>query len=348
MTTREIPREALRFRAQSKLRISFEKDEEGEPIKDQAHARFRILGATGKRIAQHGWFSNVYVDLASLEIPERAPVLLDHNPGQRVGMADKIELSDEGLSFEGAFLKRGKFAKEVLEDAEDGFAWGASISFMPEEIVEVQEGAETEVNGEMVAGPATIMRGGFLDEVSFTAQPADRHTAAAAMNKSADRVSVRFSVLEPVEGGEMTDTKTERMTLEGLQKEHPEVFRQAFEAGVAHERDRAGKILAKTKPHTIAMAAEKVASGASYAEALEAFLEAKDPADGKADRLAQFGKSDGIVGPADEPQTVAFANDEQRWRAEFSASPQLQAEFGDVEFFVTFKSKVEQQHKGVI
>lgn len=345
--TRDIPREALRFRAQSKVRISFEKDEEGEPMKDQAHARFRILGATGKRIAQHGWFSNVYVDLASLEIPDRAPVLLDHNPSQRVGMADKIELGDDGLSFEGAFLKRGRFAKEVLEDAEDGFAWGASISFMPEEIVEVQEGAEAEVNGEMVAGPATIMRGGFLDEVSFTAQPADRHTTAAAMNKSADRVSVRFSVLEPVEGGEMTDTKTERMTLEGLQKEHPEVFRQAFEAGVAHERDRAGKILAKTKPHTIEMAAEKVRTGASYAEALEAFLDAKAP-EGKADRLAQFGKTDGAVGPAEEPQVVQFASDEQKWRAEFDASPQLQAEFGDVEFFVTFKSKVEKQHKGVI
>ena len=93
-TTRDIPREALRFRSQSKVRISFEKDEDGEPMEGQAHARFRILGATGKRIAHHGWFSNVYVDLASLEIPQQAPVLLDHNPSQRVGMADMRRLAD--------------------------------------------------------------------------------------------------------------------------------------------------------------------------------------------------------------------------------------------------------------
>jgi hypothetical protein len=193
---------------------------------DDGRSTFRLNFATGKRIASHWMFKNLYVDLEGIEVDsERQPVLLDHQ--HRVGASTSIELTDEGFIAEGVFLKN-RHATELVDDAKSGFPFRCSCEIPPDSIEFVEDGALAQVNGEEVTGPATIWRQSRLNEITITATPADRHTRAEIFdNDGAELVAIKT-----------TTTRFEAMADEDIKKEDEEQAEE--ELATSDESDTTG------------------------------------------------------------------------------------------------------------
>jgi hypothetical protein len=66
----------------------------------------------------------------------------------------------------------------VLESADDGFHWQASIEALPTQLEFVDKGKKVSVNGQVFAGPVYVARQSTLTGVAFVGQGADDNTSA--------------------------------------------------------------------------------------------------------------------------------------------------------------------------
>ncbi len=147
--------------------------------KDDKQRRFRMLANTGAEIVRP-WGRAVF-DLSGIETGVKVPILLDHDRGQRVGFADKQQLTDDGLVLFGVLSKATNAGQEVAELSDEGFPWQASIGIHVSSWEELTEDGEAEVNGRTVKGPISIARKGRMLESSFLMAGADHKTHAIAL-----------------------------------------------------------------------------------------------------------------------------------------------------------------------
>lgn len=194
-------------------------EKEGEP------AKFRMLVTTGSRIAAHWFWENLYVDLSGINIRKQSlPVLLDHDPAQRIGYTTKIKVvKGEGLVAEG-FMLSNELAQQVVRDAREGFPWECSCALPYESVERVELDAETKVNGETVKGPAIIWRKTNLREVTFTAVGADQQTKAEVLSRGGRTVQVEI-------------LSTEQPNMAGIKKRKGVTQNDAAATAVADDSD---------------------------------------------------------------------------------------------------------------
>lgn len=147
--------------------------------------RFAIVGHTGKMINLS--YMRFIVDLKGVEHKPQFPVFRQHSPHLIVGHVDKVEIKkDSGVLLYGPFSKVTEAAAEVLALADEGFPWQASVGIEAREVMWLERGKKTKVNGHEVEGPCEIWTKSFIDEVSFVPLGADDDTAGIALSGDHD------------------------------------------------------------------------------------------------------------------------------------------------------------------
>lgn len=160
-----------------------------------ARPTFAIHGYSGGLIRVAGFWSPVVIDLAGLRKSERVAVLLDHDPRQIVGQANKVKIGAKSIDLSGVVTGNAEDpsdpAGKVVMHARGGFEWNASVGVIDIAKLEyVEANVKAKVNGQSFTGPLYIVRQGRLDEVSFVSSGADETAfAKVAASSARDRSS---------------------------------------------------------------------------------------------------------------------------------------------------------------
>jgi len=253
--TEKIPKAALKFKEED-VPVEILASQEGEKTKKR---KFSMIAHSGKIMLNHWLWGNLAIDLSGVSIGrKKKPALREHNSNRIVGWTEGINIDEKrGIVAEGIFSGKTEDGIQVLELADEGFPWQASIYIPPLAIERVKDGETAEVNGRKIKGPGTIFRKSILREVSFCALGADENTSASALKDKSDNIDLDVEIIEnkkEVDNMELTDLtlemlKTERSDLaEVLLKEGKESgAKENLDAGVKQERERVLSILKEAK-----------------------------------------------------------------------------------------------------
>ncbi|MEI8020962.1 MAG: hypothetical protein WCH39_22345 [Schlesneria sp.] len=164
----------LRAVNQSVMRFKPNTDKLKAELKDKRHFRgvayngglmFPTLTAGGRTIT-----GAVVVDLASFRIPsENRPVLDGHDESTDglIGRTVSVKI-DQGSIVVNGFLYPKKFrAQKILSANDAGKSWQLSIGADNFVYEEVPAGRPVWVNSQRFNGPLTVLRNGYLTDISF-------------------------------------------------------------------------------------------------------------------------------------------------------------------------------------
>ena len=203
---------------------------------------FLISAKTGDPIDR--WYGKLVIDIKGMRLEPKIPVLRQHSYDRVVGSGQAFK-DDDHLHIEGEFSQVTKDAEEVLNLADEGFPWQASIGVWAEEVFFVEAGSKVTVNGQEIQGPVDVWSKSYVREVSFVTLGADSRTAAIALSND-------------IGGGNPSENNTQLqgdkimpLTLEDIQTENPELLEsireearaEGVQAGIDQERGRTVEIL---------------------------------------------------------------------------------------------------------
>jgi len=306
-----------------------------KPAVDSGYRKFRIHAYTGAKVET--WWGSLVIDVAGMTMKEKMPILREHARDRVVGWGEEFKKEGGQLVIEGPFSKATKDAEEVLQLADEGFPWQASVGVWPKR-VEVVEKGTFQANGKTYEGPCEVWRESFVGETSFCSIGADSDTAAISMSGSGEH-RVEIEREEP----DQTTTQEVKMDKEKLMKEHPELYaslvKEIGEAATAAERSRIVEIRGSAFSGMDALTDQCISEGLSADEARKRFIAAEK--EKKQDRLETLKKGS----PADTGANLNDGKDpvaqlpegEEKWKAEFNRSKELQDEFKRVEAYIGFK-----------
>jgi len=210
--------------------LEFAKGEEG------SLREFSGVANTGRPFRY--WGSRVVIDLESAKFAEKIPVLMQHDHDKRAGVGS-FDLGESGLVVSGSLLSNEN-GSAIAADADEGFPWQMSVSAYPARVEELAATKNATVNGRQVSGPAYILRGSEIGEVSFVALGADSKTSAKV-----------FSAMNETDIADVIGN----MTIAQFQSENPALhdevwalgkakgFEEGKAAGAADERSRISSLL---------------------------------------------------------------------------------------------------------
>lgn len=163
---------------------------------------------TGGALDLMWWDYPVVVDLSRLQVSAKPrPLLRDHNPSKVIGRTDEVAvISGSRLEIKGTLSGANADTREVIESADQGQPWQASIGARPTKNVEfVKSGATVRVNGRDFIGPLYVVEA-RLKEISVVALGADDDTesiiaAMAARTPGADPMKFPNRLLDPAAAG---------------------------------------------------------------------------------------------------------------------------------------------------
>lgn len=292
--------------------------------------RFRMVAYTGAEVGR--CWGRLVVDLQGIKVPEKLPILLNHNPDQVVGYADEHELGDDGLVLEGPLVPTPEAARvEALSDA--GFPWTASIGIRALSVEQVREGAVVQCNGLDVSGPCDVWRSSELFETSFiAANPADKATSAAALGEEHQMTPEEFLAANPAavqawrDEGATREREAATARLQALRAAipgRPEFVLEQFASGsdVVHAKAALADVLLSEQA-----AAPAPAPAAAPAPVLDALR-------------AQAGVGLGFDGPARQGgvrSSTAGLPPAERARVEFASDPAIARAFGSEEALAAY------------
>lgn len=177
-------------------------------------ADFHIEAYTGASVDR--WWGKLAIDVDGILHKEQMPVFRDHSAGNIVGYSTRAYKEDYTLKVDGNFSGVTDAAKEVKGLAGEGFPWQASIGVRPLKIMELEEGAEEEVNGRNIKGPAEIWVESEVMETSFVPLGADSNTSVTTFSK--------FEEASPGAQHQYKENDTMDLTREKLAKDAPELL----------------------------------------------------------------------------------------------------------------------------
>lgn len=171
MATVKVPEKALQF--SDNLDIEFD---------DSDNQKAKMLGYSGKPMS-HPLFGDLVVDVSGINfIYDRIPILEDHDDEKKIGFSSEPSTEENKVYFDDITLLDNYFAKEFQKNSKKGFPYQASISFYPKKLEDVREGAEAEVNGFKIKGPALIFRESDFRESSVVTFGMDHRTSSVAQS----------------------------------------------------------------------------------------------------------------------------------------------------------------------
>jgi Caudovirus prohead serine protease len=188
-------------------------------------ATFDGVAYTGAPMRPMGWWNDVIIDLAGVQIPsQHRPALRQHDHEQIVGHTTSIKADKNGIPVEGVFSGEQQHVDTVTVPAKNGFQWQLSLGADPIRTEFLEAGEETEVNGRKVVGPMTISRETRIGEISFVPLGADGDTSVtvaaqkgSTMNPFALALKQLMAELRTagnVEAAKYSDADVDAMTAE--------------------------------------------------------------------------------------------------------------------------------------
>lgn len=152
------------------------------PVKNP---RFSSVAYTGAAIKLDGFDFPLVIDLNGLTANSQTrPVLYDHICGKdnAIGQTTAIRNSRKQLDIDGFLLGHKPLAKEIIDDAREGYVWQNSVGCdIPNEETDLEfvaAGESVSVNGQSHIGPLFVARRTVLGELSFVVIGADDRTSA--------------------------------------------------------------------------------------------------------------------------------------------------------------------------
>jgi hypothetical protein len=154
---------------------------------------FRIVANTGEPMRIWPFEFPVVVDLDTIDVSGLpVPALYDHCPDTDFVVGNVLAAGVEAgqLVASGPFTidenipADRNYARKVLNKADAGFVWQASIGGDPATTEEVKAGVSVQVNGRTYQGPVIVARGVQLREISFVVLGGDRRTSAVVARHS--------------------------------------------------------------------------------------------------------------------------------------------------------------------
>jgi phage major head subunit gpT-like protein/phage head maturation protease len=179
--------------------IAAEASVEGQP---SGPRKFSIEAYTGAAIRQ-GWSAEpIVIDLAGMKFNQKIPIVLGHDYtlGSILGQATSVRAENGRLYVEGEILANSDAASRVVELADKGFAWQASVGADVMRHQKVNADQQVSVNGQVFNGPVRIVKASKLREVSFVTLGADDATSARIAAEEAEELLMADTATEtPVE-----------------------------------------------------------------------------------------------------------------------------------------------------
>lgn len=120
------------------------------------------------------------VDMDSLTLSDKAPVLSLHDRGVRLGFG-KLSLDGYTLKIDGTLLTNDD-AKKLAADADDGFPWQMSAHISAGLAYDLTENETLTVNGQSYGYPLRVLKNCTVPEVSFTPTGVDKKTIAMILS----------------------------------------------------------------------------------------------------------------------------------------------------------------------
>lgn len=173
-----------------------------------------INAYNGGSVRVGGYRHPVIVDLETLQTPRTIPLLRSHDTERIVGHGLPTITSPNRLDIAGTISASSADAEQVIDLAKGGFPWQASVGV--DVVAKPQflaEGESVSVNGQKVTGPAYVVRGGELYEVSLVTLGADRSTSAAVAAEFQEQQQMDQQE-EVIEAGAEVQAVFERARLE--------------------------------------------------------------------------------------------------------------------------------------
>lgn len=146
---------------------------------DEASApRFAVNAYNGGPLTVAGFSLPVVVELSSLQMSPSVTANLDHDSGQRVGHVTAANNDGNSLTLEGEVSAVSSAADEVVQSANRGYPWQASIEAQPGKLETISAGKSRQVNGQTIEGPAYVAKNSKLYGFAFLSRGADESTSA--------------------------------------------------------------------------------------------------------------------------------------------------------------------------
>lgn len=235
------------------------------------------MRARGGQPLNHWYWGRVVHDMAGFAAADKTiPIDYCHLNDEVLGYLDKFTPSNEGLDVAGSLVQFGEDrSAEVIHKARAGVPYQASIFFEPQVLEDVMPGAETEVNGYKLAGPALVIRKWSLRGVAVCPYGYDPKTSTRLSAGIAGEIPVQFTS-PPPETAMSTEAKPAADTKPADTKPAELATKPAEANGTAADAARA-EFAATLAKFTAKFGAENgakwAAEGLSYEAALEKHAE---------------------------------------------------------------------------
>lgn len=311
---------------------------------------FLITAYTGQPLDR--FWGTWIIDLKGMKAKNKIPALREHERNRVVGHTNKSWHDKDNFYLAGNMSNKTKDAIEVVDLADEGFPWQASMRIRPIKVEFLEnEKVSAKVNGQEIKGPADIWRESLVGEISFVALGVDDETAAIVLSDQEQKVPVNIELITNKE-------EVNPMDLQQLETEEPELLTEIREMArtevtIENFKDEVGKLQAG-------------ATDSERTRILGVFTEVygKDPAEkfskvidpeasmadmmgfaqekAKLDILAQMKKNaPESLGPGSEEEKkdpLAGLTGDEKLKKEYELSADLQAEFGGVDRYVSFSN----------
>ncbi|WP_254512861.1 hypothetical protein [Anatilimnocola floriformis] len=185
----KIPTHALRFEASVAI---------GETPAANGTVPITVVARSGNPV-DHWYFGRIVHDFSGMrKASAQLPFDYCHDEKEVLGFADKVDISTGELVVSGVLIPDAKNDRtsKVINKANHGFQWQASIYFDPQELVLefIPEGFTSAVNGGNVEGPIVIARDWMIRGNAICPYGQDPNTSVQfSASQPGDLVAVTFS-----------------------------------------------------------------------------------------------------------------------------------------------------------
>lgn len=145
---------------------------------DAGQRRFDMLAYTGGVVRD--WCHPIVWDLAGMSASPGMVILKQHDPNKICATVDNAAKETAGLRLQGQLYKTPA-AQEVIDLADQGFKWQASIGVENLEMDFLEPGDTRELNGIKHTGPMVIVTKSLVKESSFVPLGADGQTRSSVL-----------------------------------------------------------------------------------------------------------------------------------------------------------------------
>lgn len=123
---------------------------------------------------------NIVIDLSSTRVDPRMPLLAEHERDKIIGVVERAAIEGRQIVVAGKLFSDlpGSTAQRIAELCARGMPYQMSVGLFGYTESYIPSGTVLTVNSATVTGPATVLRGGHVREVSIVALGADSDTTA--------------------------------------------------------------------------------------------------------------------------------------------------------------------------